>query len=52
MMGGIRVDVDASVFGGICDEEFASYSEFLEATIRAASWQRRLWERIYGGPAH
>ena len=27
-------------------DEFASYSEFLEATINEHPWQRRLWERI------
>ncbi len=30
-------------------KEFASYSEFLEATINEDPWQRRLWDRISAG---
>jgi hypothetical protein len=29
--------------------QFASYSEFLAATINEDPWQRRLWAKVSGG---
>lgn len=31
--------------------QFASYSEFLEATIREDPWERRFWAKVCGAPA-
>jgi hypothetical protein len=33
-------------------EEYASYSEFLAATINEDPWQQQLWQRISARPPH